>query len=309
MKPWLRFWNEGKLKRLIRVFRKKFQFFFCKQFRKWRKGWEGISKDINRSLWRPQISWESVHMIERQIEKKRIFVKYRVRKAIAHNELKLEKYIWPEIYSPSHLPPPPPSFSSAVQFKKSQKSTQASFIPQTEWFMSFWNGEGDAALLLILFWNGGQLSIKMVKPNIGLKLARWGDCKSHFLTLNELRMLSHVHLWVTIHPGLPETVPAYACLSRILINRSPFSFKNIFIWMINCVVIFNIYQNVKGISHLVVFNNSLRIYGEWKWCCESWDEQMFLFSKVERRNVVIFRPKNTDLIMWGQIFMMTLRER
>lgn len=81
-----------------------------------------------------------------------------------------------------------------------------------------------------------------------------GDYKRHFLILHELKTLGHVHLWVTMHPSLPEIVPFMpAFLAFILIDL--LSLKNIFIWPVSYMVIFNIYQNAKGISLLLVFND------------------------------------------------------
>lgn len=85
----------------------------------------------------------------------------------------------------------------------------------------------------------------MVRANAGTKLARRGDRNRCFLILNESK--TQPCSLTGEHPGLPKIVPVYACLSAILINGPPFSFKNSFTWMINDMVIFNIYQ--KGISH------------------------------------------------------------
>lgn len=59
----------------------------------------------------------------------------------------------------------------------------------------------------ILFCSGGNCQLKMVKTSVGMKLAGGRDCKRHFLILNAPKALSHVHLQVTIGPGLPDTVP------------------------------------------------------------------------------------------------------
>lgn len=102
----------------------------------------------------------------------------------------------------------------------------------------------------------------MVGANISMKLPdKETDCPRHFLILNELKTLNHGPLWATTHPGLPEIVPVHAYLSGILINKHPFSSTDIFFCMINDMNIFNIYQNAKGISHLIVsviFENQWR---------------------------------------------------
>lgn len=53
----------------------------------------------------------------------------------------------------------------------------------------------------------GNCQLKMAKTSVGMKLAGGRDCKRHLLILNAWKILSHVHLRVTICPGLPDTVP------------------------------------------------------------------------------------------------------
>lgn len=102
---------------------------------------------------------------------------------------------------------------------------------------------------------GDNCQLKMVRVTIGMKLAGRGDSKRHFLILNASKTLSHVHFWVTVHPGFPDTVPFMPAFLAYLLIDLPSLLKNIFIGMINYMVILHIYQNAKGISHLIVFNN------------------------------------------------------
>lgn len=44
------------------------------------------------------------------------------------------------------------------------------------------------------------------------------DLKRYFLILNAPKVVSHAHLRVTIHPGLPDTVPFVAAFLAYLLT-------------------------------------------------------------------------------------------
>lgn len=93
--------------------------------------------------------------------------------------------------------------------------------------------------------------------------------------------------------------PICSCLSGILINRPPFSFKNIFIGMINYMVISHLYHNAKGISHLIVFNKLWESMENRSGTVKLRWTDVLIFKSGKKGGVVISRLKNTDLVIWG----------
>lgn len=102
---------------------------------------------------------------------------------------------------------------------------------------------------------GDNCQLKVVRVHSGVKLASRGDYKRHLLILNASKTPSYVHLWVIVHPGLPDMVPCMAAFLAYLLIDLLSLLKNIFIGRINYMVILHIYQKAKGISHLIIFNN------------------------------------------------------
>ena len=117
------------------------------------------------------------------------------------------------------------------------------------------------------------------------------------------------------HWARPGMEHAFSWILGRRVSTEPWQevLKSIFIWMINYIVILNISERPRYFT-FTFFQLSLRIYGEWKWCCESWDELYSNFQKCKGgicdypvTKVCRFDDLRLQTII--QIFAMTLREK
>lgn len=188
---------------------------------KGRKKKEDISKEINRSLQWPPISWALVHTTEGQIVKRRMFVKYRLRKAKAHKRLRLGKiYVAGNTFSFPSASSSSSTFFLLLKYHPVQEGPEKQMSCAPHRGHDSWVFVG-GVLFYLPFSSGvgNNCQLKMVRVTIGMKLAGRGDSKRHFLILNASKTLSHVHFWVTVHPGFPDTVPFMpAFLAYLLID-------------------------------------------------------------------------------------------